>query len=357
MKSTLSLIGMAVVASAGLAWAAAPGPQAPPPKPATPAKPASPAAPVPAPAPAAPAPAAVTPEDKALAEPFTAFVQAYNAQDAQALAALYTEDAAVVDSSGEATRGREAIAAMYAQGFAEAPGLKIEASVETVRKLTPDVAQAEGESRLSGGGAGEAPEVSRFSALLLKRDGKWVLAELRDYPAPEADLTPYDRLRDLEWMVGDWVDESDNARVTASVRWADNQSFLVRTYGVEVPGEKPKTGTMFIGWDPQTGQVKSWLFDSEGGHGEGLWTRAGDGQWVVKAHGVLRDGRPTSATQIHTILNKDSVKTASIDRTIGGEIAPDIPEVVMVRQPPRPEAAAPAAPAAPAPPAPPGTPK
>ena len=69
-----------------------------------------------------------------------------------------------------------------------------------------------------------------------------------------------------------------------------------------------------------------------GGHGEGLWTRTGEKEWVVKAQGVLRDGRPTSATQIHTIINKDSVKTSSIDRIIGGQVAPDIVDVVMVRK-------------------------
>lgn len=334
MKSTLCLIGLSVVVGAGLTLADGPDAQAPP-------------ASAPASKPAAPAASATT-EDKALLEPFHAFVKAYDEGNAEALAALFTEDAAVIDSSGAATRGRQAISAMYAHGFAEVSGLKIEPTLETVRQITTDVVRVEGRSRLSGGGAGGAVEISRFSALAVRRDGKWAIAELRDDLAPQADVTPYDRLRELEWMIGDWVDESANVRVSSSVRWADNQSFLVRTYSVEVPGEPSRTGTMFIGWDPQTGQVKSWLFDSAGGHGEGLWTRAAEDQWVVKARGVLRDGSPTSATQIHTILNKDSVKTDSIDRIIGGRIAPDITEVVMVRQPPPPAGAEGPAPAQPA---------
>ena len=56
---------------------------------------------------------------------------------------------------------------------------------------------------------------------------------------------------------------------------------------------------------------------------------------------MLRDGRPSSATQIHTILNKDSVKSSSIDRIIGGQAAPDIVDLVMVRRPPQPGVAAP----------------
>jgi uncharacterized protein (TIGR02246 family) len=350
MRATVPLIGAVLVIGAGLALAAAAGPQTAPAQPkaiatASSDKPATPAATA-APASAA---AAAVPADKTLIEPLTAFVKAYNAQDAAALAALYTDDAAVVDSSGSATRGRASIAAMYAAAFSDVPGLKIEATPESVRNLTPDVAQVEGQSRLSGGAAGAAVQITRFSVLLVRQGGQWRLAELRDYPTAAEDVTPYERLRDLEWMVGDWVDESDNAKVSASVRWADNQSYLVRTYSVEIQGEPPKTGTMFIGWDPQTGQIKSWIFDSEGGHGEGLWTRAADNQWVVKAHGVLRDGRPTSATQIHTVLNKDSVKTASIDRIVGGQIAPDVPEIVMVKKPPKPEIDQPAETPKPAP--------
>ena len=71
-------------------------------------------------------------------------------------------------------------------------------------------------------------------------------------------------------MVGDWVDESDNNRVESSVRWADNQSYLVRNYKVELQGEKRSSGTMFIGWDPQSGQIKSWLFDSTAAMAKGF---------------------------------------------------------------------------------------
>ncbi len=124
------------------------------------------------------------------------------------------------------------------------------------------------------------------------------------------------------------------------IRWADNKSFLIRTYSIEIQGEKASSGTMIIGWDPQTAQIKSWVFSSGGGHGEGLWTRSAENQWIVKAQGTRHDGQPNSATQIHTILNKDVVKTSSIDRIIGGQLAPDIADVVMVRQPPRPQSQA-----------------
>ena len=104
---------------------------------------------------------------------------------------------------------------------------------------------------------------------------------------------------------------------------------------------------MIIGWDPKTSQLKSWSFDSEGGHGEGHWTRVGDDQWIVKAQGSLRDGSATSATQTITRVNKDAMKFTSTDRVIGGQFAPDIDEMVLVRKPPAPGGAPNAAPRAP----------
>jgi uncharacterized protein (TIGR02246 family) len=290
-------------------------------------------------APAAPAQGATSPlqlaQEKPIRDLVDAFARAYSAPDLNTLAACFADEADVVDSAGESTRGKAAVVKMYASSLEENPGLKLEPKVQEIRFLTPDVARVEGQTRLTTN-TGEASEFTRFSGLAVKRNGIWLVAEIREYAAPVEDVSSYDRLKELEWMVGDWADESENVKSSSTVRWGDNKSFLIRTYQVEVKGEKGTSGTMFLGWDPQTGQIKSWLFDSEGGHGEGLWTRTGEKEWVVKAQGVLRDGRPTSATQIHVILNNDSAKTSSIDRIIGGEVAPDITDVVMVRKAPQP---------------------
>ncbi|WP_255377019.1 YybH family protein [Planctomyces sp. SH-PL62] len=261
--------------------------------------------------------------------------KAYEAGDAQALTALYTDDAVVVDPDGYETRGKDEIAAMYGEAFVDAGELKLDAHVDEIRFLTPDVARVEGRSRLSSPAA-DAADYARYSGLLVQKDGAWRLAELREYPAFVEDVSPHERLKDLEWMVGDWVNEGERDKVTAEIKWAENHSYLIRTYSAEIDGRKESSGTMFIGWDPQSGQIKSWLFDSQGGRGEGVWTRTAENQWVVKSHGVLRNGLPTSSTQIHTILNKDSVKTDSIDRILGGQVADDILDIVMVHKAPAP---------------------
>jgi hypothetical protein len=42
---------------------------------------------------------------------------------------------------------------------------------------------------------------------------------------------------------------------------------------------------------------------------------------------VLYVGRPNSVPQSHRIISKHSVKTSSIDRFIGGQVAPDVLDV------------------------------
>jgi hypothetical protein len=36
------------------------------------------------------------------------------------------------------------------------------------------------------------------------------------------------------------------------------------------------------------------------------------------------------------MINKDAIRTSSIDRIVGGEIAGDVEDVIMVRKPPAP---------------------
>src|SRR5262249_32323575 len=107
-------------------------------------------------------------------------------------------------------------------------------------------------------------------------------------------------------------------------------------YSIQIVGEPNRSGTQWIGWDPQAKQIRSWVFDSDGDFGEGRWTRSGNA-WIVKASGVTGDGLTTSSTQVIEPINKDSLKLQSTDRIIGTEQLPDIEEAVMVRKPPPPD--------------------
>ena len=246
MRTSFALIGAVALAGTGLV--AAGNPQQPASAPAQAAAASQPKAGA-QPAASQPKFTASTPEEKAVMAAIGVFSKTYSEGDHATLASYFTDDAVIVDPEGNETRGKAAIGEMYGASFQENPGLKLESEVAEVRFITPDVARVEGQTRLSSAG-GDATEFTRFSSLLVRKDGKWRAAELREYTAPAEDVSSYERLRDLEWMVGHWVDESETNKVEATVRWADNQSYLIRTYTVEIQGEKSSSGTMFIGWDP-----------------------------------------------------------------------------------------------------------
>lgn len=279
------------------------------------------------------------PEETAVRVLLRDLVTAFNAKDLDTIGTLITDEVLLVDSDGATTSGREDVLAHYADAFAEAPEAAIEGVLETFQLITPDVARGEGSFALDAAPGVMGPSYGRYSILAVRKDDAWRLAELRDYPAPVEEITSHeDFLREFDWMIGDWVDESDNARISSSIRWALNNNYIIREYSIEIAGEPAMTGVMIMGYDPQAGQVKSWVFDSNGGHGEAYWTRADDNQWVLKARGYLRDGSPTSASQVITRLSDDVVRQNSLDRIIGGQVAPDITEVIMVRKPPEPDA-------------------
>jgi uncharacterized protein (TIGR02246 family) len=276
------------------------------------------------------APAADEAAVRAVSEAFT---KAYNADDAKAIAALFDADGEVVLEDGKAVRGRDAIERHFAATFAASPGSQVEVQTDSIKFLGPDVAKEEGSATVTLPSSGGRKETGRYTVLYLRRDGRWLQSSVRVYPPDE--LSPRERLKDLAWMVGDWVDEDAGSVNVSSCRWVEGDNFLERTFTLQVKGRPVMTGTMRIGWDPLTKQIKSWVFDSSGGQGEGYWSREGD-RWIVKAVGVHADGRRATATQVITVVNKDMAKWQSVDRTLGDEVLPDLDEYALARKPPKP---------------------
>jgi uncharacterized protein (TIGR02246 family) len=281
----------------------------------------------------APEPVTRSEDDKAIRAGIEAFSQAFQKNDARTIAAMFTEDGEAVDLEGGTIQGRAALEEHYLSRFAEMPDRKLETRIESIKYLAPGIARETGRTQvLSSDGA--TVSNGRYTAIRIKRDGRWLIASVREIA--DKDISHHERLKELDWLVGDWVAETEEAVVLTSVAWTDEGSFLLRSFDVRIKGKPALTGTQRIGWDPLAKQIKSWVFDSRGGYGEGLWTSAGD-QWVIKATGVRPEGRAASATQILTYVNKDKLRWKSIDRTLGDEIVPEIEEIVMVRKPPQPK--------------------
>lgn len=269
-------------------------------------------------------------DEQAIRQNVARYLEAFQKRDAAALAALWAPDAVYVSSrSGERVQGREAIQQELEGVFAEDSEVAIDVSVSSIRFLTDDVAVEEGVAHVTR----QDQPVSRttYSAIHVKRDGQWLLDSIRETELPSPPSN-FEYLEALDWMVGEWVDEDDNARIETRCQWTRNKNFLTRSFTVEIEGTVELEGTQVIGWDAANGRIRSWVFDSDGGFGEGTWSQQGD-RWVINGKATLPDGRTGSSVFIITKIDDNSFTWQSVSREVDGEILPNVEPVTIVRKP------------------------
>jgi uncharacterized protein (TIGR02246 family) len=265
------------------------------------------------------------PEDEAaIRKNSEAYAAAFNKGDLEGIKALWTEDAEYVSGDGERVKGRDAIAALFKRFISENPGAKMRIIVRSIRSLGPDVAMEEGAAEVRS--PNEEPESSDYEAINVKRDGKWLLARVRDLDPSQTEDAPgvpaSERLAALDWMLGDWRSTAGSTTVEARCRRGEGNSFLLWWYLVNIDGQELMTITQRIGWDPVHSQFHSWLFDSAGGYAEGDWDDAPDG-WSVRMAGVTPGGK--TASSVHTWIQTDdhTLRWTNRNRRVAGETLPD----------------------------------
>lgn len=256
------------------------------------------------------------------------FAQAFNKGDVAALANLFLPDGELIDETGTVFQGHQEISGLLTAFFDKFAGAQVDINVESIRTVGP-LSFEEGTRVISTGEGVERSDLRYVAIRLLTKEG-WRIASLRDFEEPVAP-TPHDMLQPLAWLVGNWVNEGDDARIEISYRWSDDKNYLVGTYRVQREGKTIMDSQQRIGWDPVAGQVRSWLFDSDGGFAEGRWTEL-DGAWMIKSVATLPDGLTGSATVTLTPQAATRFVMKGADRISGGERLDDF-EVVVTKLP------------------------
>lgn len=243
------------------------------------------------------------------------YLQAFNRHDPAALAAHWREAGENVDlDSGETTAGREAVREVFAALFEQDAGATIDIDITSIRSLRDDVAVVDGVSRIAFTDA--PPASSRFSAVVVREDGNWVLDTVRESAAQPQHANaetvghaPVRPLDELAWLVGSWEDVSEGVTASTHCFWSTNKAFLIRTHIVSsdavqeqrpLPGDSRIPGllpagaagrreiTEIIGWDPDRGQIRSWLYSSDARFAEAAWSREGN-VWTLRLEDAAGD--------------------------------------------------------------------
>lgn len=253
------------------------------------------------------------------------YVAAVRRGDGDAIAAFWTAEGSFVDETGHSAKGR-ALAKGVKAPRDEGETRRITVSVESIRLITPDVAVEDG-SLSSPPGVLSGSSARRYTAIWVRQKGIWLLDSVREAAVRLARHG--EQLGDLDWMVGDWVSDDAGKTVRLTCRWSDDKNFLLREINVTLSDREPLRVTQRIGWDARESQVRSWTFDSEGGHGDGLWFRKGD-QWIIEARSTLSDGGQATGTNTLTKDGDDAFVWESSNGEIEAQPVDDL-KIHMIR--------------------------
>jgi uncharacterized protein (TIGR02246 family) len=248
------------------------------------------------------------------------YQQAFNAGNADKVAALHTKDAEWLDSDGTTHEGRDAIRAILVKAFAAAPGRTIQFAVEKVRPVGDDVIIETGSAAVTAPDGEES--ISAYTTIYAKDGDEWRIAQVTE-TAPETEPSPASQLGALRWLEGTWKGENSKRPVTLKISEAQNGNFLTINYSFGQDGDQG-TSTEVVGFDAAADQVRSWTFDSEGGFSEATWQPDGS-NWLVVSKSVNPDGsRASSQLDIRPAADGKSFTVEGYNRESGGVPMPKL---------------------------------
>jgi uncharacterized protein (TIGR02246 family) len=235
------------------------------------------------------------PNERAIRAASREYVEAKRRGDMEALRKMWTSNGDYVNASGQAFTAQEAFREQVGAASSNLEPADVPVPQSSLRFITPEVAIEDGASEhrtlLDG-----TTLTCRFTAIWVKRDGRWLLDSLRE---SVAETSPFnEQLRPLEWLLGEWVGATDDAAILVSSHWSDDGQYIIREFLIRGDGRDDISATQRIGWDSSAEKIKCWTFDSQGNSGEGTWRRDGE-RWLVDAVEVLADGKKSKSSSVY----------------------------------------------------------
>ena len=260
-------------------------------------------------------------DEQAVRKSIEAFTRAFETGDADEAAKRLTSGADLVADDGAIVRGREAIKNAIARHAVDHPKVKIEKLSDSIRFPSRDTTIVEGVIRVVHPDSGTTN--NRFEVHCVREDGQWLLSMIQEWPHEKAALL------DLEWLIGTWKSEQGDAQVNTTYEWFGEKAFIRANFTI-VENDKSYTGMQMIGVDPETGLLRTWIFEANGGVGEGVALQDGK-QWVFESATELTSGDVLEATNILVRINAGVFTWQPLDLSINGEQFGNLPPVKVTR--------------------------
>src|SRR5262249_17695585 len=196
-------------------------------------------------------------EEAAIKKTLVDYGAALTSGELDQVMAFWTTDSDYIDEAGKMTKGKDQIAALFKKALPELKGAKVTSNLDSIKFLRPEVALVDG--NIDTTSTTGVKDISRYAIVMNKTGDKWLIDSARDLPSQVTDLPSLAsaQLKDLEWLVGEWVDQSPNIDVTIKVYWATNKAFLLMDYIVKREGTEPLEVTLRVGYDGASNRIRS----------------------------------------------------------------------------------------------------
>lgn len=255
-----------------------------------------------------------------------AYARAFGAGDAKELAAMFADDAVFTDQTGAVLKGRSVIGKQMEEYFDKAGRVNIDINIDSIEFPTKNTAIERGISKVGSGT--KSGDITKYTAFHVKRDGKWQMLNVLEYPTAASYLVP--KISELGWLVGTWNIDGPQGSILFKADWVGNKNVLrcvSETTGKN--GEKSEQ-TQFIYLDPLAKQLRSWQYDWTGGFGQARW-QCGGNLFVSDARSVQADGTTAYARYTIEKLNDGEFSWQSTDRKLAGKRLPDTAKLTAKR--------------------------
>jgi uncharacterized protein (TIGR02246 family) len=257
-------------------------------------------------------------------------LRAFNDHDAAAIASHWTAEGEFIRNDGEPLHGRAEIEKGYAGYFKTLKGkTRLELQSDNLRFPSADTAVTEVTLWLKNE-EGEVIASSWRNTLLVREGGQWKVAIAREW---DRDTSLDVSLGELAWLIGTWHAANKEREVTTVYEWDENKAFIRGKYTLKEGNKVIESGTQYIGKDNAESTIRSWVFQSDGGFGGGVWTREGK-KWTVDVYGVMSNGTELTATNIYIHVDPNTYTWQSVDQALDGLPIADTVPIKITKQKP-----------------------
>lgn len=248
-------------------------------------------------------------------------LDAFEKQDVAKVTELLTDGAELGSEENPPLIGKAAIEEALKKRFATKSNQRMVLSDATLRFTSQVTAMEEG--TLKSIIKGQASSTHRYSLMHVKEDGKWKIAQIRQWTTEDAAL------HDLEWLIGEWKAQREDLAIHTRYEWVGNKAFIRGNINTRQK-DRTVSAMQVIGLDPKTGGLRIWIFEANGIFAEGSCHRD-ENAWIFETAGETPQGVSVSAKNILYHVSPEVMTWQPVQLQMGNEQIADLPPLKVTK--------------------------